>query len=114
MTTTATRASTILTQGSDHYPSQYFCDVRASYQLGKQGEGWRRAFGDMELSCGVQNAFNRDLLIRAGTIASLGYLPVDDPRLRRYSLNLEKRFLAGLMQLKLGSPTEHRLALLEM
>jgi len=53
---------------------------------------WRRAFGDMKLSVGVQNAFNRDLLIRAGTSASLGYLPVDDPRLRRYSLNLEKRF----------------------
>lgn len=90
--TAATIASTVLTQGSDHFPGQVFHEARVGYQFGPGGEGWRRLFSNLRIRVGVQNIFDRELALRAGTGANFGYQTIEDSRQRRYSLNLQKQF----------------------
>ncbi len=90
--TTATVASTVLTQGSDRYPAQVFHEARLSYQFGHGGQGWRRLFSDLRIRIGLQNVFNREPALRAGTGTRVGYQSLEDPRGRRYSLNVQKQF----------------------
>lgn len=90
--TTAANDSATLTHGTDRYSGQFYHDVQVAYQFPRAGEGWRRLFSDLRVSVGLQNAFNSEPPLRPGTGLTGGFQPSEDPRLRRYSLNLQKRF----------------------
>ncbi len=90
--TAASVATSVLTQGAADYPAQFYHDVQVAYQFGRGGEGWRKIFSDLRLSVGLQNAFNTEPPLRLGDVTAGGFQPVEDPRLRRYTLNLQKRF----------------------
>lgn len=90
--TAAAIANTVLTQGADHWGSQFYHDAQISYQFGRGHEGWRRAFSDLKVSVGLQNVFNREPPLQAGTGTRTGFQNIEDPRLRRYSLTIRKRF----------------------
>jgi iron complex outermembrane receptor protein len=87
-------ATAVLNQGSDHFPAQFYHDLQVAYQFGRNGTGWRKIFSDLRLSVGVQNLFNTEppLSALSPTAINGGFQPSEDPRLRRYSLNLQKRF----------------------
>jgi iron complex outermembrane receptor protein len=85
-------ASTVLTQGGSRFPSQVYHDLMVSYQFGRHPEGWRRMFSNVKLSVGLQNVFDREPPLAAGTGEIIGFQNIEDPRLRRYSLTLRKHF----------------------
>lgn len=87
----ATIASTILTQGASRFSAQFYHDARVSYQFDRSGDGWRRIFSELKVGVGLQNVFNREPPIRAGNVTSVGFMTTEDPRLRRYSVNVQKR-----------------------
>lgn len=91
-TTPSQIATTILNNGTDRYPTQFYHDVLVGYQFGHHGEGWRRVFSDVKLSVGVQNIFNHYPPPLASAGDSLGFQGIDDPRLRRYSISIKKHF----------------------
>jgi iron complex outermembrane receptor protein len=88
----ASIASAVLTQGSDIYAAQLYHEMRVGYQFGYGDSGWQRFLKNTRLNVGVQNVFNREPPIRAGTGIGGGFLPTEDPRLRRYTLSLRKQF----------------------
>ncbi len=88
----ASVATFVLTQGAADFPAQFYHDVQVAYQFGHGGGGWRKIYSDLRLSVGLQNAFNTEPPLRLTNLPLGGFQPVEDPRLRRYSLNLQKRF----------------------
>lgn len=90
--TPAAIASAVRTQGADHWGSQFYHDAQVSYQLGRGQEGWLRPFSGLKVSVGLQNVFDREPPLQAGTGTRTGFQNIEDPRLRRYSLTLQKRF----------------------
>ncbi len=90
----AVRATAILNQGSATIPSQAYHDISASYRWARNPKGWQRLLAGSQLTLGVQNTFNTMPPIIA-TITPLGsssYSTIGDPRMRRYTLSLRKKF----------------------
>jgi len=85
-------AGTVRTQGTDRWNAQVYHDLVISYDLGHQAEGWLRPFSGMKFTLGLQNVFNREPPLRAGTSERTGFQNIEDPRLRRYSLTIKKHF----------------------
>jgi outer membrane receptor protein involved in Fe transport len=90
--TPAARATTLLTQGYDTFPAQMYHDAQVSYEWGRGGAGLRRMLSNVKLTVGLQNVFNREPPVQAGNVLRSGFQNIEDPRLRRYTLNLRKRF----------------------
>ncbi|MBX7121934.1 MAG: TonB-dependent receptor [Opitutaceae bacterium] len=90
----ATRAATILNQGSATIPSQTYHDISASYRWGKNPKGWQRLLADSQLTLGVQNLFNTSppIIANTGPLGFSSYSNIGDPRLRRYTISLRKKF----------------------
>ena len=79
-------------QGSETVPSQTYYDVFARYQFGKDFRALSGALSDTEVSVGIQSVFDKSPPILATSSGLGGYSTYGDPRLRRYSLNIRKRF----------------------
>lgn len=91
-TSRALSASTVLTQGADRWPSQFYHDLFVGYEFGRNGENWRRPLSGVQITVGLQNVFNREPPLRAGVDEMGGFQNIEDPRLRRYSLTFRKPF----------------------
>lgn len=87
-----TAATTVLTTGFERYPTYVFHDLFARYRFGTGGRSPGGLLANVEISCGIQNAFDRHPAIVGTTGAFGGFDPIIDPRLRRYSVSLKKRF----------------------
>jgi outer membrane receptor protein involved in Fe transport len=87
------RATSILNQGSDTVPNQIYHDLVTTYQFAS-GQGFLGGLlADAEISCGIQNIFDKSPPILASTSPiAAGYSTYGDPRLRRYSLSFRKSF----------------------
>lgn len=85
-------ATTVLNVGYTRYPTYIFHDLFARYRFGATGKGWTGFLANTEISAGIQNVFNRRPAIVGTTDAFGGFDPIVDPRLRRYSISLKKRF----------------------
>lgn len=90
--TAASRAATLLTQGYDTFAAQFYHDAQVSYEFGRDADGWRRMLSNLKITVGLQNVFNREPPLQAGNVTRSGFQNIEDPRLRRYSLTLRKRF----------------------
>ncbi len=89
----ASVARATLDQGSPTVPSQIYHDLIASYRFDSPARGFAGLLADSEISIGIQNLFNESppILASTGAVAS-GYSTYGDPRLRRYSISIRKRF----------------------
>ncbi len=85
-------ATTVASVGFERYPTYVFHDLFARYRFGTAPRGWAGILADTEISVGIQNALNREPAIVGGTDALGGFDATIDPRLRRYSISLKKRF----------------------
>ncbi len=79
-------------QGSDVIPSQMYHDVFARYSFESAAGFVGGLLAGTEIAVGIQNVFDTDPPIIASTQPAGGYSFFGDPRLRRYSLSLNKRF----------------------
>ncbi len=80
-----------LDQGSDTIPAQIYHDLHLRYRFA-QAPRLGGLFEDAEILVGIQNLLDTSPPIRATSGDSGGYSFYGDPRLRRYSLTLRKRF----------------------
>jgi iron complex outermembrane receptor protein len=89
------QATAVLNQGSARFPSQIYHDLSVAYRWGAQPGGWLRLLANGQLTVVVQNVFNTSPPILA-TLDPLNptnsYSNYGDPRLRRYSISLRKKF----------------------
>jgi iron complex outermembrane recepter protein len=85
-------ATAVLTAGFEKSPTQIFHDVFARYRFGDVGGRFAFMLANTEISCGVQNVFNRYPTIVGTVNATGGFDTFGDPRLRRYSVSVKKRF----------------------
>lgn len=77
-------------QGRGRIPSQVYADLRISADLGKLiGSPIAKA---ITLTLGVQNVFNKTPPIISAGLSDLGYSTYGDPRLRRFTLSIQKHF----------------------
>ncbi|MBX3737899.1 MAG: TonB-dependent receptor [Candidatus Didemnitutus sp.] len=89
----ATRNTSVLTQGGERFPRQFYHDVQVRYQFGSSRHRWGGwLLSDLQISVGLQNALDKEPPIVATTGTVGGYQFTTDPRLRRYTLHLQKRF----------------------
>ena len=90
----AQREIAILNQGTAKIPSQAYHDLSASYNWGSNPRGWQRLLAQSQLTLGVQNVFNAIPPILANTLplSAATYSQQGDPRLRRYTISLRKKF----------------------
>lgn len=82
-------ASTTLAQGSASIPRQIYHDLFMRYAFTGASPALLEG---TEIALGIQNVFDKDPPIVATTATVGGYSTFADPRLRRYSINLRKRF----------------------
>jgi outer membrane receptor protein involved in Fe transport len=87
----ATIAAAMLNQGSDTIPSQTYHDLFVRYRFDDAGFVNRWLAG-LQVSAGIHNLFNEIPPILASTASTNGYSTYGDPRLRRYVINVVKRF----------------------
>jgi iron complex outermembrane receptor protein len=91
----ASRAATVLGQGSDTIPSQIYHDLTITYRWGSGLAGWQQFLAESQVTIALQNVFNTSPPIIAnlnplsGTNAFSNH---GDPRLRRYTISLQKKF----------------------
>jgi outer membrane receptor protein involved in Fe transport len=85
----ALRTTIVSRQGSKSIPSQMYWDVFAAHRFGNSGSGMLR---DVTINLGVQNLFDRNPPIIATTSSLGGYSTYGDPRLRRFSIVVQKHF----------------------
>ncbi|HRP05235.1 MAG TPA: TonB-dependent receptor, partial [Opitutaceae bacterium] len=90
----AQRATAELNQGSGTIPSQAYHDISASYRWGRNPDGWQRLLAESQLTLGIQNVFNTSPPILANTLplSASTYSQLGDPRLRRFTISLRKKF----------------------
>ena len=85
-------ATFALNQGSASIPSQTYHDFFAQYEFAGSQQ-FRDSFLDgVDLRIGIQNVFDESPPIVATVAPFGGYSTYGDPRLRRYSILLRKRF----------------------
>jgi outer membrane receptor protein involved in Fe transport len=82
----------IAEQGSDTIPRQTYHDLTARIRLGELAGAASGFLAGTELHLGLKNVFNTSPPIVATALPSNGYSFLGDPRLRRYSITLSKRF----------------------
>jgi len=92
----AARAIAVLNQGSATIPSQMYHDISASYRwAARSGGGWRRLLAGSQLTLSMQNMFDTSppIIANVSPIASANvYSTLGDPRLRRYTISLRRKF----------------------
>jgi len=88
--TPAARATAIQQQGSDTVRSQMYHDLLVSYRFAEAA--FKGVLAGTEVSLGIQNVFDESPPILATLATTGGYSTYGDPRLRRYSIALSKRF----------------------
>lgn len=91
-TASASIASTVLGQGTDRFPVQFYHEAQIGYDFAHEAAGWRRMFSDLQILVGIQNVFNTEPPLRAQNSDRVGIQMIEDPRLRRYTLSVKKRF----------------------
>lgn len=81
----------VLNQGSDTIPSQTYHDAYVRLRIGESSR-FGSSFSNTEIRVGIQNVFDEDPPIVASLSGTEGYSTYGDPRLRRYSIQIQKRF----------------------
>ncbi len=81
----------VLSQGAPNIPGQTYHDLFVRYRIGAASFA-RGLFSDTEIMFNIQNVFDKVPPIIATDVADSGYSLYGDPRLRRYSLSLTRRF----------------------
>ncbi len=84
--------SRVTEQGSPSIPRQIYHDLTARVRLGELAGATAGFLSDTELHIGLKNVFDTSPPIVATSVPSSGYSFFGDPRLRRYSITLRKRF----------------------
>lgn len=83
----------ITLQGSAAISSQLYHDLFLSYRIPKNGMGW---LSGISMSLGINNVLNTSPpILASSSLTSLGvgtYSTLVDPRLRRFSISIEKSF----------------------
>src|SRR5262249_31888870 len=88
----ALAAMQALDQGSARIPSQTYHDLIATYRFAG-ASGLRGALANSAISFGVENVFNKSPpTVAVLSPSSAGFSPYGDPRLRRWSLSIQKSF----------------------
>jgi iron complex outermembrane recepter protein len=91
-------ADTILNQGAAKVPSEIYNDLFIAYRFDRSSAFAGGALRGTEVNFGIQNVFDKEPPIIAGTglaggtFAQSGYSPYGDPRLRRFTLTVRKSF----------------------
>lgn len=90
----ATIASAVLNQGSATIPSQVYHDISASYRWNGNFTGWKRLLAQSQVTLGVQNVLNTSppIIASISPFGPTAYSNFGDPRLRRYTISLRKKF----------------------
>ncbi len=79
-------------QGSESIGTQNYHDITARFNLGEMFGAGSGLLEGTDLQVGVANVFNTSPPILATASPAGGYSFLGDPRLRRYSISLRKRF----------------------
>ena len=88
----ASAEQTVLQQGSEYIPSQIYHDVFATYRFDEHSRSSSNLFSGLDLRVGIQNVFDERPPTIATTSASRGYSLFGDPRLRRFTIDIRKKF----------------------
>ncbi len=79
-------------QGSDSIPRQTYHDIVGRFRVGEALGLTSGILADTDLQFGIRNVFNTSPPIVASPFPSNGYSFFGDPRLRRYTVSIRKRF----------------------
>jgi outer membrane receptor protein involved in Fe transport len=88
---TAERSEDVLNQGAARIPSQSYHDLFAMYRFQPKSSTMLKG---LQLSLGINNVLNQvpPIIASAGSTGAFAYSNYGDPRLRRFSLSLHKKF----------------------
>jgi outer membrane receptor protein involved in Fe transport len=90
--TPQTISDTIRNQGAAKIPRQLYHDVFATYRFDVAPRFAGGVFEGTEVTAGIENVFDKSPPILATIGTDGGYSTYADPRMRRFSLVLRKRF----------------------